>query len=90
MAQAFRLLEGGSGLANGQLTVDNLAASDHEALAKAISFVHYNKQKAKHLVACAALLRRTFNGLVPTGAHALQQFPGIGPTMAELLVLLLE
>jgi endonuclease-3 len=69
--------------------VDNLAASDHKALAKVISFVHYNKQKAKHLVACAELLRRTFRGVVPTGARALQQLPGIGPIMAELLVVLL-
>ena len=90
LCQAFlKLTTSENGFFDGDLTPTKLANADHEELYKAINFVHYNKQKAKHLIECAALLKSEFGGLVPLSQSRLQRFPGIGPTMADLLSVIL-
>ena len=59
-------------------------------LADLIKSVHYNKAKAKHLVQASKLLLQRHKGRVPRTHASLIRLPGVGETLAELLVLVLN
>mmetsp|Transcript_30142 Transcript_30142/g.73366 ORF Transcript_30142/g.73366 Transcript_30142/m.73366 type:complete len:299 (+) Transcript_30142:107-1003(+) len=58
---------------------------DEQKLKSMICFVHYNKQKAKHVIKTAEVIQGRFRGKVPTTQHYLQSLPGIGPTLSAVI-----
>jgi endonuclease III len=81
--------EGGEGQGEG-LTPRTLAGMKEDDLAELIKSVHYNKAKAKHLVKASKMLLQRHKGRVPRNQAALLRLPGIGETLAELLVIVLN
>ncbi|GAB5368423.1 hypothetical protein AAMO2058_001318200 [Amorphochlora amoebiformis] len=67
------------------LNPEKLANFEWEALHRMISFVHYNKQKSKHIVAASKLIVERFRGVVPTQPDQTQLLPGIGPMLSSVI-----
>jgi len=61
------------------------AKMDEMELREMLKFVHYNKQKAKHLIEAAKMIQSTFRGQVPTLQDHLIRLPGIGPMLSKLI-----
>ena len=68
-----------------QLTCAAIAAMPQSTLADAISSVHFNNAKARHLREASQLLLLRHGGRVPSSHFSLLELPGIGEKMAGLL-----
>mmetsp|Transcript_2526 Transcript_2526/g.3675 ORF Transcript_2526/g.3675 Transcript_2526/m.3675 type:complete len:247 (+) Transcript_2526:107-847(+) len=62
-----------------------MARCDEVKLRRLLSFVHYNKQKAKHLIQTAKMVLERFRGIVPTLQDHLLLLPGIGPMLSSVV-----
>ena len=68
-----------------QLTCAAIAAMPQSTLADAISSVHFNNVKARHLREASQMLLLRHGGRVPSSHFSLLELPGIGEKMAGLL-----
>jgi hypothetical protein len=68
-----------------QLTCAAIAAMPQSTLAEAISSVHFNNVKARHLREASQQLLVRHGGRVPASHFSLLALPGIGEKMAGLL-----
>ncbi|XP_054460563.1 endonuclease III-like protein 1 [Anoplopoma fimbria] len=65
-------------------TVENILATDDEALGKLIYPVGFWKTKVKYLKRTSAMLQEVFSGDIPDSVEGLVSLPGVGPKMAHL------
>ncbi|XP_037326889.2 endonuclease III-like protein 1 [Pungitius pungitius] len=65
-------------------TVENILATDDEALGKLIYPVGFWRTKVKYLKRTSAMLQKDFAGDIPDSVQGLIGLPGIGPKMAHL------
>ncbi|XP_040042932.2 endonuclease III-like protein 1 [Gasterosteus aculeatus] len=65
-------------------TVENILATDDEALGKLIYPVGFWRTKVKYLRRTSAVLQKDFAGDIPDSVQGLIGLPGIGPKMAHL------
>ncbi len=63
-----------------------LASFKFETLKHLISFVHYNKQKARQLLETAKMICGVYKRKVPIKRHHLVRFPGVGPLLSQVLI----
>jgi len=63
-----------------------MSCFDEVKLRGLIRFVHYNKQKAKHVIEAAKMVERNFRGKTPTVKDQMVRLPGIGPMLSSVMV----
>eukprot|EP00466_Bigelowiella_natans_P007017 jgi/Bigna1/86451/estExt_fgenesh1_pg.C_100278 len=87
VCKAIRTMKENSCLCKDGKSLDAATFSvfDEVELRRMIRFVHYNKQKAKHIIQTAKMIMSTFRGQVPTIRDQLMRLPGIGPMLANLV-----
>ncbi|TNN69439.1 Endonuclease III-like protein 1 [Liparis tanakae] len=65
-------------------TVENIIATDDEALGRLIYPVGFWRTKVKYLKLTSAMLQKEFSGDIPDSVEGLVRLPGVGPKMAHL------
>lgn len=68
------------------LTLKKLANAKYHDVLKILKSLNYNKTKAKHIIECAKILIKDFNGKVPDSIEVLITLPGVGRKTANLIV----
>lgn len=76
-------------LSGGGFHIDNVASlEDPREISIHIEFVHINKVKSKYVWLAAKKIKGKFGGKVPVDEEGVLGLPGIGPTLAPLLLFL--
>lgn len=67
-------------------TVDDFALADPQIFTNEISSISYFRNKAKHIIAAAKLIRDEFDGSVPRTEKELVRLPGVGYKTAHVVL----
>ncbi len=67
-------------------TVSDFADADPEAFSKAISSVTFYRNKTKHIIAAANIVRDEFGGRVPNHREGLMKLPGVASKTANVVM----
>jgi endonuclease-3 len=65
---------------------EDFAAADPEQFTKEISQVSFFRNKAKHIMQAAKIVRDDFGGKLPRTANELQKLPGVGYKTAHVIL----
>lgn len=66
-------------------TVDDFADADPEKFSQAISSVTFYRNKTKHIIAAANIVRDEFDGKVPRDREGLMKLPGVASKTANVV-----
>lgn len=90
--QAIAVLSSHStGRLAGGLTLQTIRQLEGDRdISEHIGFVHCNKVKSRYIHSAAKLIHEKWNGLIPMDEKSVLDIPGIGPTLAPLLVFLYQ
>jgi len=67
-------------------TVNDFADADQETFAKAISSVTFYRNKTKHIIKAAQIVRDQFGGRVPKNREDLMKLPGVASKTANVVL----
>src|SRR3989344_3939434 len=67
-------------------SVEKIAKANYSVVLSNLKSLNYNRTKAKNIIACAQMLIKDFNSIVPNKIDELIKLPGVGRKTANLVL----